>query len=130
MPEELVPRFARVPAGEFSMGADDGDDDESPAHRVYVDAFDISIHAITNAQYAEFVRVTGHRVPGVRDLPALVAPVEEASFRELAAAYVWRGGEMMQERSRYPVTLVTYSDAAAYCAWVSTTLNQVVRLPT
>jgi sulfatase modifying factor 1 len=130
MPEELVPRFARVPAGDFGMGADDGDEDERPAHRVHVDAFHISVHTITNEQYAEFVRATGHRTPGVRDLPLLVTAVQEASYRELASPYVWRGGEMMRERARHPVTLVTYGDAVAYCAWLSTRLNRAVRLPT
>jgi len=130
MPDELVPRFARVPAGEFGMGADDGGEDERPAHRVHVDAFHISIHPVTNEQYGEFVRATGHRAPGIHDLPLLVTPAQEASFRALAAAYVWRGGEMLRERGRHPVTLVTYSDAVAYCAWLSTTLHRAVRLPT
>src|SRR5688500_7798597 len=110
MPQEVVPRFARVPAGEFGMGADDGDEDERPAHRVHVDAFDISVHAITNEQYAEFVRATGHRAPGVHDVPRLVTPAQEASFRELAAPYVWRGGEIVRDRGRHPVTMVTYAD--------------------
>ena len=130
MPDELLPRFARVPGGEFCMGADDGDEDERPAHRAYVDDFFLSVHPVTNQQYAEFVRLTGHPAPAVRDLPLLVTPAHELTFRELAAPYVWRGGELSQERARHPVTLVTFSDAVAYSAWLATRVAADVRLPT
>ncbi|HUE88717.1 MAG TPA: formylglycine-generating enzyme family protein [Vicinamibacterales bacterium] len=129
MSDELLPRFAPVPAGEFSMGADDGDEDERPVHRVYVDAFRLSVHAITNQQFAEFVRAMGHQAPAVRDLPVVVTPEHELTFRELATPYVWRGGEMPVERARHPVTLVTFGDATAYCAWLTHRLGVAVRLP-
>jgi sulfatase modifying factor 1 len=130
MTEELVPRFVRVPAGEFTMGADDGDEDERPAHRVQLDSFCISVHPITNDQYAEFVRGTGHPPPAVYELPRLVGPPAETSFRELASPYVWRGSEMPRERARHPVTLVGFTDAVAYCKWISTKIGRAVRLPT
>jgi len=38
MHEDLNPRFVRVPGREFSMGSDEGADDERPAYRVYVDS--------------------------------------------------------------------------------------------
>jgi sulfatase modifying factor 1 len=129
MPDDLLPRFALVPAGEFSMGADDGDEDERPVHRVHVDAFRMSVHAVTNQQYAEFTRAMGHPAPAVRDLPVVVTPAQELSFRELATPYVWRGGQLPLERARHPVTLVTFDDALAYCGWLSQRLGVAVRLP-
>jgi formylglycine-generating enzyme required for sulfatase activity len=130
MREDLIPRFVRIPAGEFTMGSDDGADDERPSHRVQVDAFEIGIHPITVEQYADFVLETGHGVPGVRDLPLMVTPAHESAFRELAAPYVWRGGEPPRERARHPVTLVTFADAVAYCRWLEAGLGKAVRLPT
>jgi len=112
------------------MGADDGDEDERPFHRVHLDAFVISIHAITNDQYAEFVRATGHPAPALRDLPRIVAATQESSFRDLAASYVWRAGETPRDRGRHPVTLVSFTDATAYCSWLSACTGQTVRLPT
>ena len=130
MPEELVPRFARVPAGEFGMGAEDGDDDERPARRVRLDSFHISIHTVTNDQYAEFIRATGHPAPALRELPRVVTPASEAAFRELATSYVWRGKEPPLDRGRHPVTMIGYADAVAYCLWLAARLSRAVRLPT
>lgn len=130
MREELQPRFVEVPAGEFVMGAPDGDDDERPVRRVTLDRFLLSAHPVTNAQYAEFVRHTGYHAPDVRDLPSFVAPAAEAAFRELASPYIWRGGDLPKDRGLHPVTLVTHADAVAYCVWLGTRLGRAVRLPT
>ena len=64
-------QVARIPAGEFAMGADDGEDDERPAHKAYLDDFCIGTCPVTNAEYAQFVRETGHRSPAVRSLPPI-----------------------------------------------------------
>ena len=112
------------------MGSDDGDDDERPAHGVHVDAFYASIHSITVEQYAEFVLETAHGAPAVRDLPLMVTPAHEAAFRDLAAPYVWRGGDPPRDRGRHPVTMVAHADATAYCRWLSGRIGRLVRLPT
>jgi formylglycine-generating enzyme required for sulfatase activity len=129
MREELLPRFIEIPAGEFMMGAADGDEDERPVRAVALDRFHIAMHAVTNAQYAEFVRNTGHRAPDVRGLPSFVSPEAEATFRELASPYIWRGGDLPRDRGLHPVTLVTHADAVAYCVWLGTRLGRAVRLP-
>lgn len=129
MREELLPRFVEIPAGEFAMGSDDGDDDERPVRNVTLDRFHLSAHPVTNAQYAEFVRNTGHHAPDVRDLPSFVSPAAEPTFRELASPYIWRGGDLPKDRNLHPVTLVTYADAVAYCVWLGTRLGRAVRLP-
>jgi sulfatase modifying factor 1 len=129
MPEELLPRFACIPAGEFSMGSDDGHDDERPARRVFLDAWHLSVHAVTNQHYAEFLRATGHPPPAVRELPLVVTPAHETAFRELAAPYAWRSKAWPADRARHPVTLVTFADALGYCGWPSERIARDVRLP-
>ncbi|MEZ5286183.1 MAG: SUMF1/EgtB/PvdO family nonheme iron enzyme [Vicinamibacterales bacterium] len=130
MSEELLPSFAAIPSGDFVMGADEGADDERPSRAVHVDAYHVSMHAITVDQYAVFARETEHPPPALRALPLVVTASHELQFRELAAPYVWRSGEPPRDRGRHPVTLVTHADALAYCRWLSVRIGQLVRLPT
>ena len=46
------------------MGSDEGQDDESPVHRVWVDAFDLAVYPVTQAQYAQFLGRRATRFPG------------------------------------------------------------------
>ena len=54
------PNLARIPAGEFLMGAADADEDERPVHRVFVSEFFIGRFPVTHDEYGRFVRATGH----------------------------------------------------------------------
>jgi sulfatase modifying factor 1 len=128
--DAVYPQVARIPAGEFTMGADDGEEDERPAHRVFLDEFCIGVYPVTNDQYAAFVREAKHRLPAVRQLPRIVTTDQEQVFRELAAPYVWRAGDPPRDRGTHPVTLITADDAAAYCQWLAHKTGLLVRLPT
>ena len=130
MADDLLPPVVRIPAGEFIMGADDGEEDERPAHRAYLDEFFIGAHPITNEEYAVFVRETGHPAPTIRDLPLIVSQRQEAVFRDLAAPYLWNDGGPPPARVRHPVTLVGFEDAMSYCTWLSDRVGKPVRLPT
>jgi formylglycine-generating enzyme required for sulfatase activity len=66
MADESLLQVARIAAGELVMGADDGEEDERPVHRIFVDDFAIGKCPLTNAEYAQFVRETGHPSPAVR----------------------------------------------------------------
>ena len=83
-----------IPAGEFEMGnsLDGGGDDERPVHTVYVDSFYIDVYEVTNAQYKQFIKETGHTAPAFWDDPDLNMP-------------------------NHPVVGVSWYDAAAYCQW-------------
>jgi formylglycine-generating enzyme required for sulfatase activity len=96
--------FASIPAGEFLMGSDTGQDDERPVHRVHVDAFEASIYPVTRAEYRAFLDATGHEPP--RDW-------HEAAF----------SGDAL------PVVGVSWHDAVAYCRW-RTDHASAERLPT
>src|SRR5262249_30652004 len=49
-----------VPGGTFCMGSDKHYVEEAPVHYVTVDAFWIDRTPVTNRQFREFVRATGH----------------------------------------------------------------------
>lgn len=130
MAEEPAPQVARIASGEFIMGAEDGEEDERPLHGTYLDEFAIGICPVTNAEYARFVRETGHPSPAVRTLPLIVSGALESDFRSLATSYFWKDGMPPAGRERHPVTLVGFNDAVGYCAWLASKIAKPVRLPT
>jgi formylglycine-generating enzyme required for sulfatase activity len=129
MADESQLRVARIDAGEFVMGADDGDTDERPLHRVYLDEYAIGVYPVTNADYARFVRETGQASPAVRGLPMMVSGQGEADFRAVAASYFWNNGTPPEGREQHPVTLIGFDDAVAYCGWLAEKTGVPVRLP-
>lgn len=81
-----------VRAGEFIMGSEEGESDEKPVHRVYLDAFSIDAYEVTNARYGAFIQATGRRAPMYWNDAQYNVPAQ-------------------------PVRDVTWSDAEAYCHW-------------
>jgi formylglycine-generating enzyme len=105
--------MALIPAGTFTMGRtrETPDDktgmrplvlrDDRPPHKVTLDEFWMDTHEVTQAQYAEFVKKTGHRTP-----------------------YHWLNGKLPEGKEKHPVHNVDWNDATAYCKWAGK------RLPT
>lgn len=52
--------MVKIPGGTSRTGSDKHYPEEAPAHRVTVDAFSIDRTPVTNRQFKEFVRATGH----------------------------------------------------------------------
>ena len=130
---DLLPEMVAVPGGTFMMGSADGAEDERPVHRVDLHGFHLGARQITNLEYARFVRDTGHRTPGLYELPLIVARggrEGERAFRQLAAPYVWLDARLSEQRLAHPVTLVRWADATAYCRWLADRTGIPVRLPT
>jgi serine/threonine-protein kinase len=95
-----------VPAGEFTMGSEDGADDEKPIHTVYLDAFWIDQTEVTNAMYARCVNA------GVCDSPNAIESYTRNSYYGNA------------DFDNYPVIFVSWDNANNYCSWADR------RLPT
>ena len=93
MPVDLLPELALVPSGDFTMGSDDADEDERPAHRVHLDDFLIAVHPVMQIEYERFVHETGHRAPAIYELPLVVTAggaERERVFRATGQSYLWR----------------------------------------
>jgi len=45
---------AKIPAGYFLMGCEQGRDEEKPVHRVWVDAFEMAVYQVRNRDFACF----------------------------------------------------------------------------
>ncbi len=90
-----------IRGGNFKMGRNDGEQDESPEHEVDVKDFYLDKYEVTNQQYKKFVDATGHRAPAH-----------------------WVDDSYPPAGALLPVTHVTWSDAVAYANWAKK------RLPT
>jgi formylglycine-generating enzyme required for sulfatase activity len=104
-PASIQPIMRSIPAGHFLMGCDNGRDDERPAHRVWLDAFELAAFQTTNAEYGRFLRETGH-------------------------ASLLRSHDPNFDNPEQPVVAVSWFDAIAYCDWLSKKLGKKFRLPT
>lgn len=150
-PDAMAGRL--IPAGSFIMGSNKTDTsgkqqeyglvkplflDEHPEHRVELPAYYIDTYEVTNAQYKQFVRATGHAEPfpwtqnGYNLLEDRLRATDLESLRWIATEYFkfdLDTGRMSKpellkamrddqaNNNRLPVTSVTWQDADAYCRW-------------
>ncbi|MDD3588341.1 MAG: formylglycine-generating enzyme family protein [Thermoguttaceae bacterium] len=71
-------------------------------------AYCLAKYPVTNDDYLQFVKATGHRTPKY-----------------------WKNGQYPQGKGRHPVLEVSFDDALAYCDWLKTKyLTWDFRLPT
>ncbi len=139
--------MVRIPAGTFLMGGGDDeafpDDGEAPVREVHVGEYYIDATAVTNAQFAAFVKATGYRTDAERFGWSFVfhAFVTGEARRRILAGVIpqapwwlpvegasWRTpegpGSDIARRQNHPVVHVSWHDATAYATWAGK------RLPT
>jgi formylglycine-generating enzyme required for sulfatase activity len=127
--------LVRVPAGDFLMSGGHHDPARCVAYPLYLDTFYIGMFPVTTAQYAAFAHATKRSAMAwARRLWSL--DLEEAeSFGTITRLdRNWRHpfgrDRNAATRADHPVTVVTWHDAVAFCAWASQVTGVQVRLPT
>lgn len=128
-----VPSMATVPAGAFTMGRPDtgfdevGGDDELPRHEVFLAAYEIGLHEVSNAQLAAVYNwaIDTGRLMLDNANPARVQLngqlLLDLATRESALRV--EGGrlrvdtEITPHAATLPATFVTWYGAAAFCNW-------------
>jgi sulfatase modifying factor 1 len=128
-----------LPGGEFKMGTDDQEgfpnDGEGPVRPVTLRPFYIDPYAVTNAQFAEFVRATGYKTEaetfGWSFVFHLFVSAETAAKVEQVVQQTpwwwnvtgadWAHPEgpdsSIEDRLDHPAIHISWNDAMAYCQW-------------
>ena len=133
-----------IPGGTFRMGSDKHYPEEAPAHRVTVDGFWIDRTPVTNRQFKEFVKATGHVTfaeipPDPKNYPGALPhmlyagslvftppghPVDLKNWGEwwrFLKGANWRRPygpkSNINAKDNHPVVHVAYADALAYATW-------------
>ena len=114
-----------VSAGSFEMGSQDGESNEAPVHTVSLDGFWLDHTEVSVAQFRTFVEATGHRTSS-EDGGRPSAWLDNDGVWQVGAGADWEhpAGSASQTQDNDPVVQVSWTDAAAYCAWAG------ARLPT
>lgn len=108
-----------VPAGEFTMGSDDGEVMEKPAHTVFLDAYWIDQTEVTNRMFATFLN--SERAPS----DALDAWFDVGD-KDLHVKFINDSWEVDAGFKDHPIIEVKWLGASAYCEW----RGEGTRLPT
>jgi formylglycine-generating enzyme len=121
--------MVRLPAGGFTMGANDGGPEEQPLHDIKISEVWMDRTEVTNERFAKFVFETGHittaekarndmrpgswvfKTPASPDQPWKVW-VEGANWRNPEGE-----GSTIKGREQHPVVHVSYDDAVAFAKW-------------
>ncbi len=101
--EPKIEGVVKVEGDEITTG---GSDTNRPLKRSIVENFSIAETEVTNAQYAEFIKETGHKPPSG-----------------------WNKEVFPKDTDQFPVVNVSWKDAADYCEWLGEKLKMKVRLP-
>lgn len=127
-------KMMAIPAGNFVMGASDGDSDalpdELPCRTItFSKPFQMGVYEVTVAQFGEFVEAQGYKTQaessGLGGWKASTA----SSWGSQNPNLNW-SSPGYPVAADLPVTMVSYEDALAFCAWLSKRDGKNYRLPT
>jgi len=127
-------KMIAIPAGNFVMGACDGDSDalpdELPCRTItFSKPFQMGVYEVTVAQFVEFVEAQGYKTQaessGLGGWKASTA----SSWGSQNPNLNW-SSPGYPIAADLPVTMVSYEDALAFCAWLSKRDGKIYRLPT
>jgi formylglycine-generating enzyme required for sulfatase activity len=115
-----------IPAGEFTMGSNEGLPNEKPMHKVYLEGYWLGKYPVTVGQFRQFVEEIGY----VTD-----AEKGQGSWQFWEGRWVVRSdgnwnNTYFDQEDDHPVVSVSWNDAVAYSEWLSHRTGLDFKLPT
>ncbi len=126
-------KLAYIPPGKFIMGSPEmepGREGQETPHEVeLMKGFYLGQHEVTVRQFKQFVLDTTYQTEGERDGKGAYGINEAGKIEEMNAKYTWKSPGFAQSDD-HPVVNVSWSDAKAFCKWLSEKEKKTYRLPT
>jgi len=116
--------YVYVPAGEFTMGSENGDSTETPVHTVYLDSYWLMETEVTNAQYDKFMEAGGYTATSYWSSDGWTWRTES----NITQPRCW--GDNDYNGPKQPVVCVSWYEAEAYANWLSSETGLDFGLPT
>ena len=120
-----------IPGGKFVMGSpkseEDRLDEELPHEVEITQPFYLGKHEVTVGQFKAFVKDTNYRTEAEKDGKGGKAFNGKEFVQK--PEFTWKSLHFTQSDD-HPVTVVSWNDAVAFCAWLSKKEDKTYRLPT
>ncbi|WP_052748997.1 SUMF1/EgtB/PvdO family nonheme iron enzyme [Arsukibacterium ikkense] len=116
----IEPPMVSIPAGVFSMGSEDGSEDEKPVRQVSVPAFQMGKYEVTVAEFRKFIAATNYEMPDNCYQHVLTGLQERGSW----------DNNIYNFSDYHPVVCLTRQAAVDYAIWLSEQTGKKYRLPT
>ncbi len=126
------PDMVIVPAGQFTMGSDDGEPGrpEGPKREVAISqSFALGRTEVTVAQFQLFIKETGYEVGVGCRAQVMAASGERSGFAKSPQRSWVSPGFTEASSDEHPVVCVSHADAARYVEWLAQKTGQPYRLP-
>jgi formylglycine-generating enzyme required for sulfatase activity len=145
-------KLTLIPAGEFKMGSGESAEDtvaffkktygrgllradmfknEHPQHRVRITKpFYLGTYHVTRGQFRQFVKETSYKTDAEKgENPGAFGWNPDKKTFDFNEKYSWRNVGF-EQTDEHPVVNVSWTDAVAFCKWLSRKEGEIYRLPT
>ena len=103
--------MVKVPGGWFQMGRADGEPDQRPVRRVWVDDFCLDKYEVSNREFADFLNNTAIKPKDKKLL------IQQTLIADYGLEYVQGGFHPKKGMEKLPMVYVHFRQVLHYCAW-------------
>ena len=126
-------KLVSIPPGKFTMGSPESEPgreaQETPHEVELTKGFYMSAHEVTVGQFKQFVLDTKYQTDGERDGQGAYGIDEAGKIGDMHAKYNWKSPGFVQT-DEHPVVSISWSDAKAFCKWLSEKEKKTYRMAT
>lgn len=127
------PQMVYIPYGSFNMGNESGAVNQKPMHKVSISGFNMGKYEVTVGEFKSFIDDTKYRTDAeIRGFSYIFN--DKDNKWEKSNGLTWRddeeGRRRLENDFNKPVIYVSWTDAVAYCKWLTRITGKTYRLPT